>query len=370
LRGKSSVIARSELGLTALLLAQACACPSGPVGGSAFTARPWPEADVLFHQDPHWLGADDAYSVDLSGGRVLWLFGDTFVATSDAGLRSQSVMVHNTVAIQTGYDPSQARIAFCWESTDAGPGAYFGGDDGGEWYWPGHGVMVGGQLVVFLSRIASSSGGLGFQAAGWTAVRIDDPQDEPTLWRPTYLATPTETLGVTFGETVVDWDGGLWVFGAEDQSYAVHVIRWPDSAVAAGDLSSPEWWTPSGWVPYASLSASPAPLFSDGATELRVQPDPHSAGWIEVQTAGFGAATLDVRTSPSLTGPWGSLSAVYMPPEATRSGILIYAGKSHPELLGASVVATYATNDSAFATLVADQTLYFPRFVRMDPDGG
>jgi hypothetical protein len=361
---------RNKLGLTALILAQACSCSSGGTGDGGFAAGAWPEADRLFHQDPRWLGGDDAYSIDLSGGRVLWLFGDTFVATSDAGQRSQSVMVHNTVAIQTGYDPSHASMAFRWQATDAGPGAFFGGDDGGDWYWPGHGAMVGGQLVVFLSRIASSTTGLGFQAAGWTVLRVDDPQDDPSLWRPAYLPTPPATLGVTFGETVIESDGGLWAFGAEDQSHAVHVIRWPSSAVAAGDLSAPDWWTPSGWVPYTSLSAPPAPLFSDGATELRVQPDPRGAGWLEVQTVGFGSATMELRSSPSLTGPWGSLAAVYTPPEATRSGVLIYAGKSHPELLGATVVATYATNDSSFATLVSDQTLYFPRFVRLSVDGG
>jgi hypothetical protein len=356
--------------LIALVLVQACGCPGSRSADAGFSAQAWPEADRLFHQDPHWLGGDDAYSIDLSGGRVLWLFGDTFVATSDAGLRSQSVMVHNTVAIQSGYDPSQASMAFRWQSTDAGPNAFFGGDDGGDWYWPGHGAMVGGQLVVFLSRIAPSSGGLGFQAAGWAVVRVDDPQDDPSMWRPVYLPTPTQALGVTFGETVLEWDGGLWAFGAEDQSHAVHVIRWPASAVDAGDLFTPEWWTPGGWVPYASLSAPPTPLFSDGATELRVQTDPRGTGWLEVQTVGFGSATLDLRASPGLTGTWGSVAAVYTPPEANRSGILIYAGKSHPELVGAPLLATYATNSTSFSTLVSDQSLYFPRFVRLTPDGG
>ena len=42
-------------------------------------AEPWPEADELFRSDPHWLGSDDAYSIDLGDGRVLWLFGDTFI---------------------------------------------------------------------------------------------------------------------------------------------------------------------------------------------------------------------------------------------------------------------------------------------------
>ena len=45
------------------------------------TAEAWPAADALFHSDPRWRGGDAAYSVPLGGDRVLWLFGDSFIAT-------------------------------------------------------------------------------------------------------------------------------------------------------------------------------------------------------------------------------------------------------------------------------------------------
>jgi hypothetical protein len=335
------------------------------------TAQPWPEADALFHQDPRWLGADVAYSVDLGGGRVLWLFGDTFVATSAADVRSQATMVHNSVAIESGYDPSRASIAFFWDTSAGMPSAFFPSSPNAasDWFWPGHGAMVDGHLVVFLSQIASSSQGLGFAAAGWRALRIDDPADAPSSWQPVPLTTPQSTMGVTFGETAFVRSGFLYVFGAEDQSPAVHLVRWPTAAVLSGDLSAPEWWTPSGWVAQASLSALPPPLFADGSTELSVQPNPGgypgAPAWLEVQTVGFGAATLDLRTAPDFTGPWGSVAAVYTPPESALPGVLIYAGKGHPELQGAPLVATYASNNSSFNALVADTNLYYPRFVRI-----
>lgn len=143
------------------------------------------------------------------------------------------------------------------------------------------------------------------------------------------------------------------------------MIRWPTSAVATGDLSSPEWWSAGAWAASASVTTLPAPLFGDGATELSVQPDPRGQGWLEVQTVGFGAATLDVRSAPGFTGPWGGLSIVYTPPESSRPNVLVYAGKGHPELTGAPLVATYASNSTRLPTLVADTTLYYPRFVRV-----
>jgi hypothetical protein len=353
--------------LAPLLLLALVACGRSGIAPStnpAYSAQAWPEADALFHQDPRWLGADGAYSVDLGGGRVLWLFGDTFVATSAANVRSQSTMVHNTVAVQTGTDPSRSSIAFHWATSGGAPAAFFG-STGTDWYWPGHGTLVDGRLVVFLSRVAPSSGGLGFRADGWTAVRIDDPAADPSTWNPVPLTMPAATMGVTFGEAAMVQAGYLYAFGAEDQSHAVHLLRWAAAAVAQGDLSAPEWWTPSSWVAQASLTALPPPLFADGATELSVQPNSGGAGWIEVQTVGFGAATLDVRSAPSFAGPWGSLSIVYTPPESYLPEVLVYAGKGHPELTGAELVATYAANSTSFATLIGDTSLYYPKFVRI-----
>jgi hypothetical protein len=354
---------RLRCGLLCFVLAACGRSGSEAPSNPAPSAQAWPEADALFHQDPRWLGADGAYSVDLGDGRVLWLFGDTLVATSPANLRSQSTLVHNTVAIQTGYNPSNASIAFHWATSAGKPAAVFAAT-GGEWFWPAHGAMVDGRLVIFLSRVTSADNGLGFQGVGWAAVRIDSPAGDPANWAPVTLATPNETLGVTFGETALVRSGFLYVFGAEDVSHAVYLVRWPTGAVAEGDLSAPEWWTPSGWIAQASLSALPAPLFADGSTELSVQPDPRGPGWLEVQTAGFGAATLDLRTSSDVTGPWGTLTVFYTPPESQIPNVLIYAGKGHPEQVGAQLVATYAANSSDSGAIVADTNLYYPKFVR------
>ena len=48
--------------------------------GVSVSVSTWPEADTLFRQDPYWLGGDASASVDLGGGRILWLIGDSFIA--------------------------------------------------------------------------------------------------------------------------------------------------------------------------------------------------------------------------------------------------------------------------------------------------
>ena len=44
---------------------------------------------------------------------------------------------------------------------------------------------------------------------------------------------------------------------------------------------------------------------------------------------------------------------------------MIYAGKAHPQLEGADLVLTYATNSFEFADHFSDPTIYYPRFVRL-----
>ena len=61
--------------------------PRRPVAVPCFEASAWREADQLFRRDPHWVGADGASSVDLGGGRTLWLFSDTWIDPSGQGTR-------------------------------------------------------------------------------------------------------------------------------------------------------------------------------------------------------------------------------------------------------------------------------------------
>ena len=56
-------------------------------------------------------------------------------------------------------------------------------------------------------------------------------------------------------------------------------------------------------------------------------------------------------------------TTLFRPPESDRQGVLVYSAKAHPHLGGA---ITYATNAIDFGVLVDDQTLYFPRAVRVD----
>jgi hypothetical protein len=358
----------------ALVLALAAACaPASPAASPALQglagahAEAWPEADALFHQDPDWLGADAAYSIDLGANRSAWLFGDTFVATSPARVRSASKMVHNTVAVQTGRDPTRASMQFAWAKNPDGPGSFFGESPDGTYAWPGHGARVGSRLVVFLTRVQASTGGLGFTLVGWRVVVVDDPDAVPSVWKPRDLPVPVaaDSRGVVFASAVLVRDGFLEAYGAAEPTHEIYAIRWPASAIDAGDLSHPEWWCgASGWAKDGASCA--AVVLAPGTTETSISASPKLGGFVAAQTNGFGAATIGLRFARTPTDAWSDGVTVFRPPESDRPHTLVYAGKAHPELAGGDLVLTYASNDTDLASLVSDTSIYFPRFVRVN----
>lgn len=359
----------------ALVLTCAVATACGGSETRAQTVEPWPEADALFHQDPRWLGSDGGASVDLGGGRSLWLFGDTFVALDRRDVRERSCMVRNTVAVMDGRSPETATMTFHWRTAPDGlPESFFpaGGRDicfqaDDSWFWPLDGVRVesGGPLVVFLSRLRPDREGLGFAGDGWEAVLVENPDDDPEEWRVDSLGGPPNPWGIELGNPAVHVeDNWLYAFGTSEP-FDVHLARWPVGTVLAGDLGAPEWWTGEerGFVPEVELDEKPATLFADALAESVREVD---GGFVALQTIGIGKASLGVRRAPAVTGPWSEPEVLWQPPEAERAGVSIYGFETHPELDADGALAlSYGSNADEFADVIADESLYYPRFVNV-----
>jgi hypothetical protein len=350
------------------MLPGAAARPS-PADVPCFESAAWRDADLLFHRDPHWVGADVASTVDLGDGRILWLFGDTWIDPSGRGTRSGARMVSNSVAIQTGPDPSTASISFFWGRAADGTPAAFVPDRASERLWFGNGVRVDDRLVLFMSRIIATPTGLGFESVGWTAFLVENPDADPSAWRVRAIETPTNPLGIDVGFAAVSrLDGYVYAFGAPSpiKSHPIYAARWPAEDVRRGNLARPEWWAGEriGWIPDSS-NVQRWPLFENGQSELTIHRDRATKQFLAVHTQGFGPADVMLRAAPALTGPWTAPRMLYRPPEYYGPDIMIYAGKAHPALTGADLVLTYATNSFDFGRMASDSLLYYPRFVRL-----
>lgn len=326
-------------------------------------AEIWPEADHLFMDDPLWTGGDGAYSVDLGHGRVLWLFGDSFVATSERHSPAESYMVRNCVALQTGYDPSRAFMRFYWRDVDGHPASWIP-EEPGHWFWPGHGVRVGDRLLLFYGRLVQEGEGVfGFAGASWTAYVIDDPDAEPSEWQPREARVAPDVEDFSLGDRAIPLGDRLYVFGRGGSHHDAYLARFDLARALDGDLSEPAWWTGSGWSP---VSGERQPVIEWGSPEFSVSWAEALGQWVYVETAGYGATTLAIRTAPELTGPWSEPRDVLRPPQSFLPDAFVYAGKAHPELTGADLVATYVPSsfNEQLPAWIGDP-LYHPRFARI-----
>ena len=338
-------------------------------GVPTMAAEAWPAADALFHRDPRWRGGDAAYSVPLGNDRVLWLFGDSFIATGAAPGRRASRMVRNSIAIQRGLDPSTASMTFGWRTDSTGPASFFP-EDGDRWYWPGHGIRIGRALVLFLLRIRSTPGeGLGFRADGWRVALIESPDARPSDWTVRILPPPAGPDSMVVGTAT--WREGPDVVALairEPGDHSGYLVRWPAEDLARGRLDGARWWAgdSAGWVGARALRGRPEVVIEDAGSECSLHRDRRTGKQVHVRTIGFGASEIGVSFAARPQGPWSRTTSVFRPPESDRKDAFVYAGKGHPQLAGADLVLTYAANTFApFEVLVADTTLYWPRFVRL-----
>jgi len=289
-------------------------------------------------------------------------------------------MVRNSVAIQTGDDPLTAKMSFYWgRDADGSPASFFP-EEGDEWYWTGGSLRLDeGPLITFLHRTRPTPGvGLGFANAGYALALIKNPDQPPTAWKPVIIkARQSEFDAVPATAIVRD---GEYVVGLALKQQGVHaaaLVRYLASALAEGNIDHPQWWSgpESGWVEEQQLGPSgPALIMDDAGAECSVHWDHRTQSFLHIATYGFGAATIGVRSAPSLTGPWSDPLEVYRPPESDNPRPFVYAAIAHPELRGsdpADLLVTYATNSFEFGDLFTQygsQHLYWPRVIKLKID--
>jgi hypothetical protein len=338
------------------------------------------DAEVLFRQNPRWLGADGAHSIRLDNQRIFWTFADTFVSTSNAHVRHESEMVRNTIAIQTGNDPLTATMKFYWQQgTDGSPASFFP-EDGQFWYWPQASIRLDeGPLVTFLYRIVNTpEQGLGFDNTGYAISIVENPDAPPGTWKPEIINAEHGRVDAFPATALIRIDDYVVAVAVKQgEGHQGVLVRYSASSLAKGSIEEPEWWTggQTGWVLEEELGSKVPDIVLDHAgSECSIHWDQRTGSFIHITTYGFGAATIGLRTATALTGPWSAPVTVYRPPESAGPRPFVYGAVAHPALVGQTpedLIVTYATNSFEFTDMFTkhgSRNLYWPRVITVSVD--
>ncbi|MFO7706535.1 MAG: DUF4185 domain-containing protein [Desulfobacterales bacterium] len=341
-----------------------------------FTVAALPGYDAAFERTSGWTGGDGAYTIGLGEGRVLWMFGDTFVGRVSDGRRVDSLLINNSAAVQAGGTPTGASLDFFYKTQDGGPpAALFEPQDRVGWFWPYHGVKTAEGLFLFLLQVEAAEGpeAFGFRLVATWLGKVENPDDAPGRWILAARKIPWGDERRLFGSSVLLSDGLAYVYGTVDETIegfvAKQVILARVPAEKLLDFGAWRFFSEGGWV--ADVEAA-GRVCKDAAGEFSVSFQPGLGRYVMIFTEGGLSEHMALRVAPRPEGPWGESLRFYSCPEAGWDPkIFCYAAKGHPELAAGAgeLIVTYVANTTDFALLESDARLYRPRFVKIAFEG-
>lgn len=125
------------------------------------------------------IAMDGGYTIPLSNGNVLWLFGDTYVDRYDSITRTVPCLfnVRNSALLQP-YGNWTREETKTLLSQGEGPKNYLKNKtNSNQFIWPSSGVQLGDTIYVFCNLLKNVSGGLGFGSDGppvWGKITVSD----------------------------------------------------------------------------------------------------------------------------------------------------------------------------------------------------
>ena len=145
--------------------------------------------------------------------------------------------------------------------------------------------------------VYSSDKGLGFEVKDWTPLLILNPDDDPDKWELKSLEAKSNNLQIIVGSGgVLQWKNFVYAFSAQelDPKHDIYLVRWSTKNIMEGQLDLMQWWAGDqiGWIDQRDDITCAVPVFSKGQTEFTVHYDEKKSVFVEIQTVGFGSATI------------------------------------------------------------------------------
>jgi len=312
-------------------------------------------------------GADGFYSVPLPDGRVVWIFGDTFLGTVNPdGSREKGlpVFIRNAFAVQDGDSlRTLYNVIGGWESSLVIPPGAVKGSEFSEdslWYWPGDGFIENGKLKVFMTSFyQAEQGNWGFR---WVAANLATfSLPDIKLEKIDHFDYPNE-VEIHWGHAICDEAPDYtYIYGAGDKY--PYVARAPK-----GNISKTwEFYNGNEWVAN-SYEAKPMTDFK-GSEQFSVIKlgDKYV---LLTQSGDFLASSLYAVTSDLPYKGWANKKELYkLQPLKPAKDLFAYNPVAHPYFLeNNELLVSYCVNSFNLNDLFEDAEKYRPVFIRLPID--
>lgn len=318
---------------------------------------------------PAFMGADVGADVQLKDGRYLLVFGDTVRSDDFDGpaLARNSMMLWGEDCVSVVLPPSK--------------GALIPDRADGVGYWPmslGVAHRPGYDLVVVSAQRVQTTGGGSFDFANLgpaLAVFIVQNGGTPQLISKDDIGPDdADTARPEWGAALASDKKWVYLYGtareadATTPGFTLRVARVRAEQV----LDSGRWryWDGSAWRPDPERATSILPEADGVSQTLSVFSERSSEGkkWYALSKLGGDLGSqIALWSAPAPTGPFSLVGPVASVPTDTAAGQVTYMPLAHPDILPkpGTVVASYSRNNTDFATIEADPTLYRPEFLRI-----
>ena len=290
-------------------------------------------------------GRDGAQSA-LLGGRLLWVFGDTFYSTlsvDGTNYRTNTATTADPATPLVTAEPLDANgapfAALAWTPDEVAYSAASGSVSDRVALWNAGLVADAprGSILAFYEKLYT-------KPSGWTAAGIGTARFAPGA------TTGTRAAGLLFdhaaGEPLFKQamlhEGTVYLYGAVPGGGGV--ARAP---LAQAEMRSAyTFWTGSMW---SADIAQEAPLAGGVPGDLSVAWNTHLGRFVGVSVA-FGSRTVTFRTAPRPEGPWSSPQTLFET-QAGANGQPVYAAIQHPALArdgGKTIAVSYSLPTDCF----------------------
>ncbi|MCB0685860.1 MAG: DUF5005 domain-containing protein [Saprospiraceae bacterium] len=308
--------------------------------------------DLLFTRYGNgWTGADATYSLLLPDGKIMWMFGDTFLGTVSAErTRGETPFIRNSIVLQDG-----DHLTTLFGGTSGNPRAFISPENVKNWYWPLDATIYNGKIQWLLGELGSSgSGGAWDFAYTGFDLAIMDPSTLLIESKQRKIESPE----ISYGSCLLEDDTYTYIYGIRTRglSKTAHIARAPQ-----GDLTN-QWsfydgtdWLnhPSDFVIANNISDQFSVIKSDGIFYL-------------ITHEPYFSRKIQIMQSEKAEGPYQNRRTIYCTPENTDQ-VFTYNSFVHPELSEHDELRiSYNINSFNFNDLFTNVDLYRPKFIRID----